>query len=571
MRQLVKSSSAFTSLVLTFLFVGHLGWSACAGNQMRVDLKMTVGGRDLGVMSFLEFEDRFYLQYGDWLSAIPVKVLKANQTGITFLHPDGGVVQWYVGKSKALVGGNELPVPTSPRIVDNRLHLPISGLASLIGAEFQYDRDGERLNIYGCLKEVRLVPHPEQGGWKLTLASNLSVGYKVKRLAPHEDVCQRLYVDMSGTRLAISPGQLIEKNASVAGLRAGQFANDPPISRVVLDLHEDLPVEDRTAPGSQQVVLFIADPALVVSGDDEDRWVDSVAVIETDGHKARVDIGVTDAFDYALTVLQDPFRVVIDFEKAQINLDEHRQLLVQNELIREVRVAEHDDEEDIVYTRVVLEMMHPMPYRVIDDPAESRVVVDIGSSVNSLVNRYIIIDPGHGGKKPGASSQCSPLETRLIEKDVALDIASHLEAMLRAAGGKPQMTRTSDVHVSLSQRVKAANAGKADAFVSVHLNAMAKPGENSGTETYYHTQQSRGMAESIHTRLIALLQRKDNGVRSAPFYVIRRTRIPAVLVEPAYLNDPAEEKLLRDKKFRKRIAEAVYYGLQDFFDQESGT
>lgn len=538
---------------------------------MRVDLKMTVGGRDLGVMSFLEFEDRFYLRYGDWLSAIPVKVLKANQTGITFLHPDGVVVQWYVGKSKALVGGNELPVPASPRIVDNRLHLPISGLASLIGAEFQYDRDGERLNIYGCLNEVRLVPHPEQGGWKLTLASNVSVGYKVKRLAPHEDVCQRLYVDMSGTRLAISPGQLIEKNASVGGLRAGQFANDPPISRVVLDLHEDLPVEDRTAPGSQQVVLFIADPALVVSGDDEDRWVDSVAVVETDGHKARVDIGVTDAFDYALTVLQDPFRVVIDFEKAQINLDEHRQVLVQNELIREVRVAEHDDEENIVYTRVVLEMMHPMPYRVIDDLAESRVVVDIGSSVNSLANRYIIIDPGHGGKKPGASSQCSPLETRLIEKDVALDIASYLEAMLRAAGGKPQMTRTSDVHVSLSQRVKAANMGKADAFVSVHLNAMAKPGENSGTETYYHTQQSRGMAEAIHTRLIGLLKRKDNGVRSAPFYVIRRIRIPAVLVEPAYLNDPAEEKLLRDKKFRKRIAEAVYYGLQDFFDQESGT
>ena len=78
MRQLVKSSSVFTSLVLTLLFVGNLSWSAYAGNQVRVNLQMTIGGRDLGVMSFLEFEDRLYLRYGDWLSAIPVKVLKAN-------------------------------------------------------------------------------------------------------------------------------------------------------------------------------------------------------------------------------------------------------------------------------------------------------------------------------------------------------------------------------------------------------------------------------------------------------------------------------------------------------------
>jgi N-acetylmuramoyl-L-alanine amidase len=174
------------------------------------------------------------------------------------------------------------------------------------------------------------------------------------------------------------------------------------------------------------------------------------------------------------------------------------------------------------------------------------------------------VDAGHGGHDPGALSPFSPL----TEKQLTLDIALRLRRLLEQAGYRVQMTRETDVYLSLADRVALANRLQADAFVSVHLNSFPRPGERSGTEVYYWTPQSLPLAEAIYRNLLALLGRKGNGVRRRRFYVIHHTTMPSVLVEACYLNHPEEEQLLRDENFRQKIALAIFRGIAEFFGDQ---
>ncbi len=198
----------------------------------------------------------------------------------------------------------------------------------------------------------------------------------------------------------------------------------------------------------------------------------------------------------------------------------------------------------------------------------------------------IAVDPGHGGGDTGAVGTLPPGtptglptridpatgETKIYEKDVNLDVGNRVNAYLQARGYPTVMTRTQDLAggdrpyttegADLQARVAVAQAAHADLFVSLHENALGAT--TTGTETYhfyYANQGSRTLALLIHQRLIAGLGLPDRGVQSAGFYVLRKTTMPAVLVEGAFLTNPNEALLLADPTFRQRIADAVGGGI----------
>ncbi|QNO16653.1 N-acetylmuramoyl-L-alanine amidase [Alkalicella caledoniensis] len=174
----------------------------------------------------------------------------------------------------------------------------------------------------------------------------------------------------------------------------------------------------------------------------------------------------------------------------------------------------------------------------------------------------IVIDPGHGGTSVGA---VGPRGTR--EKDVVLSTSLIIEKMLVQLGANVLLTRRTDKNVSLAERVNIANKNNADVFVSVHYNGFSDPSAN-GTETYWHTRgsnQSSRLASTVQNYLIKKLQRRNRGVKQANFYVLRETKMPAILIEPLFLTNPTEETLIRNEANQKLVAEAVVEGLVEIY------
>jgi len=214
----------------------------------------------------------------------------------------------------------------------------------------------------------------------------------------------------------------------------------------------------------------------------------------------------------------------------------------------------------------------------------------------------IVIDPGHGGKDPGALGRKG---TR--EKDVVLTIANHLRDLLAQEGStKVLMTRETDVFVELEDRAKFANTHKADLFVSIHINSHPQTSVK-GMELYHFGEASDPRALAVAARengtplekdaapwqfiladklndkkiddsrelawttkkslvkfMNAFYKINDHGVKTAPFFVLRMTTMPAILAEIAFISNPTEEKLLQSPTYQKRMAEGIFNGLQSY-------
>jgi N-acetylmuramoyl-L-alanine amidase len=169
----------------------------------------------------------------------------------------------------------------------------------------------------------------------------------------------------------------------------------------------------------------------------------------------------------------------------------------------------------------------------------------------------VCIDPGHGGSDPGAVGP-----NGLKEAHVNLAVALKVAEKLRKAGVEVKLTRTSDVFIDLQPRCDIANSFGADYFVSIHCNSAGTP-EAKGTETYCYKFGGQGevLAKAIQAELIAATGRANRGVKTANYYVLRRTNMPAVLTELAFISNPEEERLLASPEFQEKCAVAIAKGI----------
>ena len=221
--------------------------------------------------------------------------------------------------------------------------------------------------------------------------------------------------------------------------------------------------------------------------------------------------------------------------------------------------------------------------------------------------KLAVVDPGHGGKDPGASAN------GVREKDINLAIGLALEKALNARGIDVVMTRRTDVYLTLQERTDIANKEQADVFVSVHANALPSVKRTSGFEIYLMALptdkdaltlakiENRELAEESHAgqasdrRTEVLLQilgdmqqnnkisestglaealfaaGKGDGipmkrVAQAPFFVLRGAGMPAVLLETGFVTNATEAKLLAHPGYQARIAEAMAAGVAKYLN-----
>jgi N-acetylmuramoyl-L-alanine amidase len=168
----------------------------------------------------------------------------------------------------------------------------------------------------------------------------------------------------------------------------------------------------------------------------------------------------------------------------------------------------------------------------------------------------VVIDPGHGGRDPGAIGLRG-----IQEKDIVLAISQGVARELERQGIGVVMTRSRDEFISLQGRVRKAEAVNATIFVSIHANSigLGRPGVN-GLETY-HYATGLPLARSIHRSILRRLNVKDRGVRRARFYVLRKTSMPATLVEVGFVTGAQDSRQLASPSYRQRMAEAIAAGI----------
>src|SRR5215210_2847199 len=174
----------------------------------------------------------------------------------------------------------------------------------------------------------------------------------------------------------------------------------------------------------------------------------------------------------------------------------------------------------------------------------------LGASAGTALAGFstVVIDAGHGGHDRGGIPG-----QRVGEKGMTLDVARRLQERLRAAGLRTVMTRSGDYFVPLGERTAIANRQRNAVFVSVHFNSGQRVGA-AGFETYYYSRRSGALAARLHSKLVSAWPSENRGLRRRGFYVIRRTRIPAVLVECGFLTNPRESRLISSAAYRQRLA-----------------
>jgi N-acetylmuramoyl-L-alanine amidase len=218
--------------------------------------------------------------------------------------------------------------------------------------------------------------------------------------------------------------------------------------------------------------------------------------------------------------------------------------------------------------------------------------------------KVVVIDPGHGGEETGAKGIDGTME-----KDIVLSIARKLKSMLESSTGlRVILTRDGDEGIALDDRTALANNNKADLFISIHANATLR-GYGKGAETYFlstratdddarntaavennalglpqdlsaggndlklilwdmaqteYLTESSQLAETIQQELNQALGITNRGIKQAPFRVLMGATMPAVLIEVGFINNPAEEKLMKDSDYQMKLARAILRSIEKF-------
>jgi len=341
----------------------------------------------------------------------------------------------------------------------------------------------------------------------------------------------------------------------------------------------------------------------------------------------RVTMELSSEVRYEAHALQEdpakglPPRIYVDLQGSRLGLDPTRPIAVQDGLLRQVRAAQFSP--DVV--RVVLDMSSLTEYRTFLLPDPYRLVVDIQGKENGgqspapekrpeLVSlpagkkpaiaglRKIVLDPGHGGKDPGAVGV-----NGLAEKDIVLTVAKKLaEKLRRELGVEVVLTRKEDTFIALEDRTAIANAERADLFISLHVNASPNA-EARGLETYYlnntddeaalrlaarenatsrknvsdlqfmmsdltqnlKLEDSISLAHRLQGSLVSQMNQRsgevrDLGVKKALFHVLVGAHMPSVLVELFFVSNRSDARALANEAYLDDIAGALLAGIKKY-------
>lgn len=345
--------------------------------------------------------------------------------------------------------------------------------------------------------------------------------------------------------------------------------------------------------------------------------------------QAKLVFELDNEFTYRTFSLADPDRVVIDFNNVENGVD-FSHVNLANTPVEKIRAGIYENK----YERIVLDLNKNCPYKITeldrDENHGPRLVVEFEYSVKQVLKKdvqitakpkptviamepntnrdiIVVIDPGHGGKDPGATG---PYGSK--EKDIVLAIAKKLQAEINQQPGfKAVLTRSGDYYLGLRQRLNLAHKHKADMFVAIHADAykhqhaagaavyaLSEHGATSEAARWMAQQENKselvggvdltdkdrilksvlldlsqtysiGVSLSMGSNILEQMSRFSSlhheKVEQAAFVVLKSPDIPSLLIETGFLSNPREEAKLRTPEYQGQVAVALMSGIKSYF------
>lgn len=329
---------------------------------------------------------------------------------------------------------------------------------------------------------------------------------------------------------------------------------------------------------------------------------------QPDQDSLRIVLELSGPAAFADRYLRHPDRVYIDLDHTSV-ASPVAPIETGDGIVKLIRSGQHDKET----VRIVLELNSAVDYKIFPLTSPDRLVIDIFKKTrasrrpDSPAIRTIVIDPGHGGKDPGAIGRHD-----LMEKEIVLDVGLRLKGLIKERlGAQVIMTREEDIFIPLEERTAIANAKDADLFISIHTNSSRRK-EAKGVETYLlgratdraamdaalrensaprnkasddlqfiltdllttaKKEESLRLAHYVQANIVEKLEPRykslDHGVKQAPFYVLVNAKMPSILAEISFISNPEEERLLAEGEYRQMIAEAIFEGIKKYVQSTS--
>ena len=343
----------------------------------------------------------------------------------------------------------------------------------------------------------------------------------------------------------------------------------------------------------------------------------------------RIVVDIGSLREYSPHELPSPDRIFVDIYQAKLNPILHNKTyLVNNDYINQIRIAQRSpntvrvvadldfakikrfqvwpafDPFRIVIDIYPIESQREMPAEKIPQPAQpTKEGYSMARQLGLGIQR-IVIDPGHGGKDPGAMGRSGTMEKKIV-----LDICQRLKKLLNTHNDlEVILTRETDIYVPVENRTVIANQKRADLFISVHANSNPSK-KRSGVETFYlnfsqdpsviqtaalenatssknlsemrsilekiaknsKVMESRELANDIQKNLVLTLKKQykdvvDLGYKGGPFWVLIGVETPSILVEVSYLSNSKEEGRLKNAQYRQYIAQGIYSGIKEYMN-----
>ena len=442
-------------------------------------------------------------------------------------------------------------------------------------------------------------------------------------------VSARNVVEALGGRITWFPALKL-MTVNINGRTARLVIDDPTleIDEKVIPLEIPARILDNRVMIPLEVIKFIAEVDIKWDNQTKTLSINTIRPyllkVRSYSHpdKTRVVIDLSEKTEFRADKLTNPDRIFIDIMGSIVKLeDTFKQIKIDDGVIKTVRTAQFNEE----ITRVVFDLYREAKYEVFSLIEPDRVVIDIFKSGKEAAisqtlpakpeeksapgpeitgKRVVIIDPGHGGKDPGAIGP-----TGLKEKEVTLGIALYLEKLLKGAGIPTYLTRSKDEFVYLENRTNFANQKNGFVFISLHANSVLNHRPSAeGIETFVlsskyigasardvadrenrasrahpevdtdlaliiadleesaNIKYSLDFADIVQKKLVNYLKLENRGVKQAPFVVLKGANMVAVIVEVGFISNPKEEKLLKTSKFREDAAQALFEAIKYYIE-----
>lgn len=452
-------------------------------------------------------------------------------------------------KSVDINSGNIIGARASQFEVNPDVSRVVIDLASPSGYSITYDEAEKELKIK-MANAIKSIGFEEGGQYsRVVINSTARLEYNTIVL----QMPDRIVVDLPNTYLeGTTEGAINIGKDGIKAVRYSQFEKNTV--RVVIDLDAPLQYSVETSDGGLAVNL-------------NGEPLKAIQYVETGWKTALLSIDTGKSVRYDVIYDKNTKSMIVEIPGDEAVLEEG-EVFVDNGVVDRIQVIPYNASRDASY--VIVFLKDELQYKVTSPEKTDNITIELSGVPALYQDMLVVIDPGHGGQDPGATTKDG-----VQEKDLNLDVSMRLKALLEGMGFKTIMTRQDDTLIDLYKRAEIANEANADLYMSVHFNAHTSA-SIYGVETLYYPSEKNELdnrdnytyAKIIQEEMLKELNTADRGLDPRDkLVVIRETKMPAVIAELGFMTNSNEKALITTEAYRQKCAQALANGIKRYVDE----